>query len=184
MLKQHYKEKQMLNFFIGVESCKNESLFRDTLSECYFAKEIIEQRFQKVSCNITAIHDEFIRCSREERFKNILNQILEYSSDEKKRCIELKNYKIKLPHTGKELFEWSEVLHNCISSYFQPIKNKETIIYGFFKDEALVFAVEIEDKKVVQASTKYNNELADEHRKILARWLAISLIFHEQVRIF
>lgn len=182
LLKQHYKEKQILNFFNSIESHWNEYLFRDTMNEFYFAQEIIQDTFKKVSCSIESIHDEFVRCSQAERFNLMLNQTLEYTSDELKTCMKIKKYEVKLPHTGKELFVWSERLHNCLSGYFEAIKNKETMVYGFFKEDTLVFAAEIENQTIIQASAKYNNGLTDEQQDILTKWYTRFLIIQSYIR--
>ena len=174
LLKKHYAEKQILVFFknLTLEN-ENKNLFIDTIDELSYSQEFIENKFIKVPCKLNIIHNEFIRCTKEERYNFILNQNLEYSFDEKKPCISIESYKVKLPYTGKELFEWSEILANCISSYFEDIKRKEKIIYGVFENETLIFAVEITDNKIIQASAKYNKKLEEKNQVILKKWFKL-----------
>jgi len=172
-LKQHYSEKQLLKFFSSNVFNSNHYLFRDAVNEFLYDKDVIENRFRKVPCNIQALHDELVRCSREEGYKDIIDQKLSYSKEDMKPCIEADTYQVKLPKTGKELLDWANKLHNCMAGYFEMIKNHETIIYCFFQENILVFAVEICDNEVVQASGKYNATLTIEENKILTKWFEL-----------
>ena len=124
-------------------------------------------------CNIQALHDELVRCSREEGYKDIIDQKLSYSKEDMKPCIEADTYQVKLPKNGKELLDWANKLHNCMAGYFEMIKNHETIIYCFFQENILIFAVEICDYEVVQTSGKYNATLTIEENKILTKWFEL-----------
>lgn len=172
-LKQHYSEKQLLRFFSSKEFSSNHYLFRDAVSEFLYDKDVIEYKFRKVPCKVQAIHDEFVRCSREERHKDMQNQRLTYSKQELKPCIEANTYQVKLPKSGKELFDWADELHNCMAGYFEMIKNHETIIYCFFQEDILIFAVEICDNEVVQASGKYNANLTTKEHHVLTKWFEL-----------
>ena len=176
-LKLHYTEKQILKLFSSDEFRSNKYLFRDAVREFHFNKGIVEEMFKKVSCKVQALHDEFVRCSREQRYKYMINKTLDYTLAERKVCIQIDEYQIKLPQTGKELYDWANTLHNCMAGYFDLIKMKESIIYGFFQKDILIFAVEIKDDSIIQASEKYNAKLSVENKKILKHWLEI--FFHK-----
>ena len=122
-------------------------------------------------CTWIALHNEAIKCTESYRNIIIYNEELFYIKEEIKLSIKIQDYEIKLPNSGAELIAWADVLNNCMASYFDMIKIKETIIYGFFKDDELKFAVEICDNSLIQASGKYNNELEDEEREILTIWM-------------
>jgi hypothetical protein len=122
------------------------------------------------------LHNEAIKCTESYRNKVIYNEKLFYTKEEIKLSIKIQDYEIKLPNSGAELIEWADALHNCMVSYFDTIQDKETIIYGFFKDDELKFAVEIFDNSLIQASGKYNKELEDEEQKILTVWMKRFLI--------
>ena len=52
--------------------------------------------------------------------------------------------------------------------------------YFLFRDNFLVFAVEIEDNIIVQASGKYNTKLTQEQTILLDDWFKIYLTINEQ----
>lgn len=172
-LTQYYSDKQILNLFSSSELQNNEYLLKDTLSEFNYSKDVIENKFRKVACKIESLHDEFVRCTKEERYKHIHNQILDYTNEELKPCIKTNNYQVKVPKIGKELFDWADDLHNCMAGYFDEIKNNKTIIYGFFEEDVLSFAVEISDKRVVQSSGKYNADLTIIQHDIFIKWFEL-----------
>lgn len=159
----------------------NVYMFVDTLKEFSYVQDLIENKFIKVPCKVKSLHDEFVRCSREERHKDMKNQSLAYSKQDMKPCIEANTYQVKLPKSGKELFDWADELHNCMAGYFEMIKNNETIIYCFFQENILMFAVEISDKTVVQASGKYNSDLTVKQNEIFTKWF--ELFFQEDKQV-
>lgn len=169
-LSTQYSNKQILTFLSSDGLNNDENMFEDTLDEFRYSIDIIKSKFRKVSCKLQALHDEFVRCSKEERYKYMQDQYLEYRKEDLNPCIEINTYHVKLPKNGKELFDWAEELHNCMAGYFDNIKNNETIIYCFLQKDALAFAVEISDKKVVQSSGKYNANLTVEEDIVLLDW--------------
>jgi len=68
------------------------------------------------------------------------------------------------------LVEWSRLLQNCLSGYFHRILDKKTIVYGFFENKQLQFAVEIREKMIIQASGKWNNHLNQKQKNALDFW--------------
>ena len=80
------------------------------------------------------------------------------------------SYDVKLPSTGAELLHWAETLNNCLSGYFEPIRDNTTTIYGFFKGDTIEFAVEITDKTIIQASGFCNENLTDTQNEALKTW--------------
>jgi hypothetical protein len=169
-LKKHYTEKQLLQFFSSKEFDSNKYLFRDTVHEFYFNKDLLHNKFKKVPCKVASLHDEFVRCSKEQRYEYMMYQKLNYTEEENQACIQLNNNKVRLPKTGQELYEWADALHNCMAGYFDDIKDKESIIYGFFQDNVLSFAVEIYHNTIIQASEKYNAKLSIENKNTLDKW--------------
>ena len=169
-LKAYYTETQILRFLSSKQLDNRPFLFQDMLNEFVVTKESLSAIFQKVACKPVVLHDEFVRCARIERYKYISQKNLPYSSEKIKPCIWIENYQIRVPLTGQQLFEWAEYLHNCMAGYFDMIVRQETIIYCFFKDKYLEFAVEISDEQIVQASGKYNRELIPEENMIIQRW--------------
>ena len=168
-LKQYYSEKQLLDLFINDFNTQY-FLFKDTANEFILNKDFIEEKFIKVPCKITALHDEFVRCSKEKRYLHIKSQVLTYTVDDKLACIEIDKYIVKLPHSGEELFKCAEELHNCMAGYFDKIKEHKTLIYCFFQGNSLKFAVEVQNNTIIQVAGKYNNQLNFEEKRLLKKW--------------
>ncbi len=179
-LKNFYLEKQILRLFNRDEFTNNPRLFYDLVWEYNESKNIIQKNFKKVPCSTTALHNEFIRCTKYERYKEIQNKVLIYSKHDLKACKEIDTYSVKLPKNGGELFYWAENLHNCMASYFQRINTEKTIIYGFFKEDSLIFAVEISNRSIVQASAKYNATLSIKEREVMQKWFALNFLENKQ----
>ena len=96
--------------------------------------------------------------------------IFEYAAKVLEPCIQSDIYEIRLPQTGLELNMWGEFLHNCLAGYCNQVMNGESSIYGFFQETQLMFAVEIRNDKIIQASTKFNSPLSNEQKSILDAW--------------
>ena len=69
-----------------------------------------------------------------------------------------------------EFYNWGERLHNCLFTYASSVKNRDSIIYGFFTEDEVIFAVEIKNNQIIQASCKYNAELDEEEKFTLYEW--------------
>ena len=93
-----------------------------------------------------------------------------YTKAQKDACIKLEGFEFKLPHTGNELYKWSEDLHNCIFSYHPAITGQETVIYGLFRDNKIVYAVEVFENSISQAFGKYNDKVLPEDNKVIESW--------------
>ena len=42
-----------------------------------------------------------------------------------------------LPKSNIELFDWGDSLHNCLLNYASAVKNRLSLIYGFFSEDEL-----------------------------------------------
>ena len=166
----HYTDKQLLNLFNSSYLNNNVDMLRDSINQYSYSKEIINNRFIKVKCNLGSIHDELLRCEVEGENRLRQDKKLSYSPQNFKKCISIDNYDVKLPLNAQELFEWANALHNCLTGYFYDIEEKDTIIYGFFVDNILQFAVEIREGKIIQQGAKYNRELTNQESRIVTRW--------------
>jgi len=89
--------------------------------------------FVKTECNIKAIHDEFVRLTRELRHKEIRDIYIEYTDDKLKACVDIDDYTVKLPSNGGVLADWASMLNNCMAGYFHYIYAKTTVIYIFLE---------------------------------------------------
>ncbi|PHS36852.1 MAG: hypothetical protein COB07_12050 [Sulfurovum sp.] len=52
---------------------------------------------------------------------------------------------------------------------FQTSKN--TIIYGVFEEDVLLYAIELKGTKIIQALGRFNKNIEPEPRKKIDRWL-------------
>jgi len=169
-LKGYYTEKQILGFFSSQQLSERPFLFQDMLDQFVFIIAILHDVFQKVDCKPIVLHNEFVRCAMTERYKYISQKKLSYTEEELKPCITVDNYQVRVPRTGQQLIEWAEYLHNCMAGYFDIIERHETMIYCFFHDNHIAFAVEITDTQIKEASGKYNRELTKEENSVLEKW--------------
>lgn len=170
-LKIHYTQKQILEFFKQAAQETNISILKDTIEGFIGAKtqEIIGE-FVKVACTLMCLHDEFTRLHVISQ-KKYLHFDFEYTKEQTQKCLTIDQYSVKLPRTGVELDQFAHILHNCMTMYAQLIYKKQTIIYCFFKEKNLSFAVEMKNNTVVQASAQANRELTEEQKKVLKVWL-------------
>lgn len=171
LLSHNYSQKQIYEFFnkINFDNDDEISLFEDTFQ--LFSDLLIDPTyFNKVRCTLNSIHDEFVRATSEVYFKEIYTQKLHYTKQERATCKKAREYQVKVPRDGYMLVEWSRLLQNCLSGYFHRILDKKTIVYGFFEKKQLLFAVEIREKMIIQASGKWNNHLNQEQKNALDFW--------------
>jgi hypothetical protein len=128
--------------------------------------------YEKPRCKLAELHDTIIDYGIQEQEREIMSKSLDITLHNQKPCVSIDKYKVKFPKNGKELYKWSRELKNCMSSYFFEIENGNTSIYGFFKKESLEFAVEIQQKRIIQASGKYNHRLDEQEEKVLTKWFS------------
>lgn len=169
-LKKHYTEIQIFRFFSNLKYKSNEYIFRDLINEFVYSKDIIERKFKKIPLKVQNLHDEFVDFSREKRYKKIMDQTLQYSKEVYSKCSKIDGYQVKVPLSGRELFQWADTLHNCLAAYYELIEDRQSVIYGFFKGNILLFAVEISDDTLIQASEKYNADLTLDNQVVLTNW--------------
>ena len=169
-LKQHYSEKQITRLFSSPKWFERPFLFQDMLREFHSAKEMLYKQFQKVQSHPVALHDSFVEYAQKNRYSSLLHKKLHYSPHQLQPCIAIEGYDVRVPQSGLELFSYAENLRNCMAGYFDGINNAQTMIYCFFQDDVLKFAVEVTNGTIRQASGKYNRELSIKENKVLQKW--------------
>jgi hypothetical protein len=169
-----YSEKQIYSLFLELQSNREAYFLNDVMREIRSIENINQfyAEHEKPRCTLSHIHNKIINYGIQERKKEIMSKSLTISDHNKKLCVNVDEYKVKLPQNGKDLYNWSRELDNCISSYFSEIENQNTSIYGFFKKDILKFAVEIRRKRILQASGKYNRRLDEKEEKVLTKWFS------------
>jgi len=170
-LKTYYSEKQIAKLFeIDVKKDRAFHMLRDTFNMLMYDSEMIYEHFQKVRCSITALHNEFSRCQTQNKLEQIDEYVFVYTKKELERCTYVKGRKVQLPKSNIELFDWGETLHNCLLNYAPAVKKRQSIIYGFYNNDKIIFAVEIKNNRIVQSSSKYNVELDAKEKFLLYAW--------------
>lgn len=128
------------------------------------------KNFQKVPSGVEALHNEISIFHRTVMFDKLLIEEFRYSSAQLNACNNISSYSVRLPMTGKELFRWSIALENCLAGYGKKIASGKTIVYGFFENDEIKFAVEIQNKQIVQANLKYNQSLDSRDVNVVNSW--------------
>lgn len=166
-LQKHYSEKQIVSFLQEID---DSYFLTDLLRDFMYIGKDLDELFRKTKCTMVSLHNEFARCSFTKRNNQILHENITYLRGQEKAKAKIFNYDVKLPNTGGELLAWAEAMHNCLSGYFEQIRDNKTTIYGFFQDDAIEFAVEISYKTIIQASGICNSKLSDTQNEALVTW--------------
>lgn len=167
-LTKKFTDKQIESLFISY-SKKEEFWLLDTIS---IFSEIIEylDEFEVTKCKVENLHDDIIRFHQMVLNKHLRDVKFDYEDKFLNACVNIEDYQIKLPLDGIELYEWSSKLQNCLSGYWNLIKEKRTIVYGFLIDNEIKFAVEIKNNKIVQSKSKYNKDLQNKEVSLVNGW--------------
>jgi hypothetical protein len=168
-LAQTYTQKQ-IELLINDFSKNNVYLFFDTLEMFSQFEDGMLQEIEKVKPKCYEFHDAVVRYHRIAVAQKLLHTSFEYSIQQKRGCVKKEPYSVQLPQNGRELYEWSQTLQNCLSGYAKRIKNRDTTVYGFFKDDVLQIAVEINSNQIVQANSKYNQQPSSEDTELINAW--------------
>ena len=167
-LSNKFTDKQIENLFISY-SKKERFWLIDTVS---IFSEVIDylDEFEVTKCKVENLHDDIIRFHKIVLNKHIRDIKFDYEDRFLNACVDIENYQIKLPFDGMELYTWSNKLQNCLSGYWKLILEKRTIVYGFFIDNEIKFAVEIKNNKIVQSKSKYNQDLQIRETSLVMGW--------------
>jgi len=183
-LKQHYTEKQIVKLFVEDMQDDKEyktrlNSWRDTLQmiKTKDAFSALNNHFSKVKLTVKKLHDEIVRVFHLVSYELDAKESFEYEGVYLSACTSYENLDFRLPKTVKELSFWSKILHNCMFGYSRKIHEKKSIIYGVFRKEELLYAVEVNDFKIVQAKAVSNNSIPIEDMKIINSWKNNSLIY-------
>ncbi len=181
-LKRYYTEKQIVKLFIqdlqDEKEYKNRlSSWRDTLRMLHSlnAFSSLQEHFLKVKLTTKKLHDEIVRVFHIISYELDAKESFEYKDIYLSACSTCKDLEFKLPSTVKELSLWAKILHNCMFGYSRRIHQQQSIIYGVFRADELLYAVELAEFKIVQAKAVLNNVVPDEDMKIIKNWKNNSL---------
>jgi len=176
-LKRYYTEKQIVNLFTkdiqNIDAYKERLLlFRDTISLLNPRNTIasFEKHFMKVKLTTRKLHDEFVRVFHILSYELGAKEEFEYNQIYLSACQEYGGFEFRLPLTVKELSLWAKQLHNCMFGYSKRIHQHKSIIYGMFKDNELLYAIELHGFRVVQAKGISNTTMPDSVMNVVNAW--------------
>ncbi|MBT5934851.1 PcfJ domain-containing protein, partial [Sulfurimonas sp.] len=176
-LKLHYTEKQIVKIFLmemQEEQTKSRALSHwiDTLRLMQIAGmfEYLEEHFWKVKRNTKNLHDEITRISHLAAFDRGDHSTLVYKSHQNSVEVAVEDLEFRLPVDTVELSEWAKELHNCMFGYVNTIKSGRSIIYGVFRADELLYAIELRAVKIAQALGKFNRKIDEVDMDIIKKW--------------
>lgn len=167
-----YSSKNILTIF--KKEC-NLSILEELIeTHNYFEYEreesiYVEQRFRKTSLDLISISKEY---EKQVKYINSPDLVFKYEENDLSKCLELSGYKIRLPENSNELNNWGDSLSNCLGSYHFRIYSNEKRIFGFFRENKIAFAVDLEDNIVLEASAKSNIRLSTDEQNALDSWIS------------
>jgi hypothetical protein len=138
--------------------------------------------FTKPSMNSHRIHDEIFRITNMQKLLKYKNKniIFQYQTYKLKNVKEYAGLKFELPKDGKTLVCWSVLLQNCLNSYAMSIQFEISTIYGVFRDDKLLYAVEINGDLILQALGIRNTKIPKNDMDIIDLWFQGYLQSFEQ----
>jgi len=185
-IKEKYDEKNVARLFLKEYYAKR-NIWKDIMPMVSVDKNTISKNFIKTKCSLQYLHDEFIRCNKVE--KAIQDNInFEYNEDmlnaqSRKDLVKSEfepytlnaedsedNFTIRLPISSEELYGWAAELDNCMFSYVEEIELGLTTVFGVFENNKLLYAIEIKDDKIEQASGYKNRDIGNKHLAIIQNW--------------
>lgn len=175
-LKYHYTQKQITKLFVEEMQNKKSYLIarghlRDTLRLLgRNTFEALDTYFIKVKPTLKNLHDEIIRVSHIVSYELDKKEMFEYENKDFTACGQYKALEFKLPQTVYELGLWAKQLHNCMFGYVRKIHKQHSIIYGVFKEEKLLYAVELQNMRIVQAKADFNKSVPTGDMDIVHEW--------------
>lgn len=134
--------------------------------------KIIALNFTKIPINSQYLHNEILR----------IKDISELSKSEDENIMfkhetfalysatQYGGLKFKLPRDTKTLKYWSLLLQNCMNGYAINIQSGISIIYGVFRGDKLLYAIEINGDMIIQALGINNTNIPKNDMDIINLW--------------
>jgi len=173
-LKQHYLEKQIVRLFVEsiMEYKHIQQNWRDTLRmlQTPNAFNSLKNHFSKVKLTTKKLHDEVVRVFHIVSYELDAKENFEYNKTYLSACTIYQGLEFKLPSTVQELSLWGKILHNCMFGYSKRIHQQKSIIYGVFRATELLYAVELNGFRIVQAKAILNNIVLTDDMNIINNW--------------
>jgi hypothetical protein len=167
-LVQRYTYKQIAKFFLDYVNGYPYILNDSATMVNDIGDDIVH--LPTIKANVHEIHNALVTLMHKVENNNLFQTVYDYPMEVLNRCVEIDEYIVKVPQDGLELYNWSNILKNCLSSYNKIIVSNTSIIYGFFKDDILEFAIELREDKIFQAKQKFNVNITQVQKVPLSEW--------------
>jgi len=179
-LQRYYTQKECFTLMIlALENSRSMMFFHDILqmlkNEEYLL--IYLEHFERIRANLRMLHDDLARINRlyianvrHLGMKDVY-KMFEYDKSIKKAEKYQEDLEFRLPAHPQELFLWANELHNCMASFAKMIQEKQTVIFGVFKEDKICYAIEIKNQRIHQALGKYNRVIEKDDRMIIEQWI-------------
>ena len=166
-LKNHYEEKELEQIICQIPSAT--SLWLDILHMYETAGAFIEAFFHRGKASLQSIYNECVKFANFHNFNDTQIAII-YETLDCKACITTHGLTFLLPASIGEIIHWSQELHNCLYRYVNKIYRRKTTVYGVFRNNLLVYAVEVCTEGIVQMSGKYNSRVNTADQTAITYW--------------
>jgi hypothetical protein len=130
----------------------------------------LERNFLKVKLTTKYLHDEIIRVLHAANFFYEENTVLDYEEGQLSAQGIYDDLVFKLPFSAEELSLWSKILHNCMFGYIGAIQKGNSLIYGIFKNDTLLYVLEFDGTKIVQAKAVSNQPIPHDDMRKIKQW--------------
>lgn len=145
-------------------------LYNDIQEE--FANEIYRSGLSKEAHDMRndMLYRDIIR-KENKKYNNMLKMEFTLTKSELDREEEISLGTIKMARSGKDLFDISENMHNCVFRlYTEKVNKKLCTIYYLQKYDEYLACIEVVNGAVIQAYGKYNSVLNGEVRAAVKDW--------------
>jgi len=187
-LKRYYTEKQIVKLFFedmqDVKEYKNRlNNWSDTLRmlQTRNAFNSLQEHFSKVKLTTKKLHDEIVRVFHIVSYELDAKENFEYDEVYLSACRTYKELDFKLPLTVKELTLWMKILHHGRVGYSRRIHQQQSIIYGIFKEEELLYFIELNGVVIVRAKAIYDRNIPNDDMSIVKDWQTNILTILKQI---
>jgi hypothetical protein len=172
-LMANYTPKRLYRLFIAfAEINRPRYLFRDIyrMIQIPAFRRYLGENPQHLPADPGALHDLLANLRGRMEYTLGRKSVFEYSEADRQSQEMVGDLYFRLPLNTYELDRWSRELSNCMFGYRQQIHRGESIIYGVFRDEKLLYAVEIVGGRITQDLGRFNKVIPDEDGALVQEW--------------
>jgi hypothetical protein len=170
----HEKFQVIRLFFRGITKDRIKTILKDLNDEhtdfttfcdtCFMYRNIIDNDHKFVvprNMSIKGLHDEFSKLGRKITTKNFKIKV-----DAKIKLMQDYDYgngfKMIFPNTNHDLIDWSQDMRNCISSYGERMRNKDTFVCAFLHRDKMKINAEFHSNFTLNQFYGFSNRYIDD----------------------